>query len=85
MDEHGAVPKMRVAVSPSTETLWRKDPLFSLQYHPDASAGPHDRHYRFETFQKLLEERFGPPPRRGGACYAQIDQEPNQCEAGATT
>ena len=27
---------------------------FSVQYHPEASAGPHDSSYLFEEFQKLL-------------------------------
>ena len=32
----------------------RKYPLFSVQYHPEASAGPHDSGYLFEEFQKLM-------------------------------
>lgn len=32
----------------------RKLPLFSVQYHPEASAGPHDSSYLFEEFQKLM-------------------------------
>src|SRR5262245_35725792 len=29
-------------------------PLFSVQYHPEASAGPHDSTYLFEEFRKLI-------------------------------
>jgi carbamoyl-phosphate synthase small subunit len=29
-------------------------PIFSVQYHPEASAGPHDSSYLFEEFQKLM-------------------------------
>lgn len=29
-------------------------PVFSVQYHPEASAGPHDSSYLFEEFQKLM-------------------------------
>ncbi len=29
-------------------------PIFSVQYHPEASAGPHDSCYLFEQFRKLL-------------------------------
>jgi carbamoyl-phosphate synthase small subunit len=29
-------------------------PIFSVQYHPEASAGPHDSCYLFEDFQKLM-------------------------------
>jgi carbamoyl-phosphate synthase small subunit len=32
----------------------RRYPLFSVQYHPEASAGPHDSGYLFEDFQKLM-------------------------------
>jgi carbamoyl-phosphate synthase small subunit len=31
-----------------------KLPLFSVQYHPEASAGPHDSSYLFEEFRKLM-------------------------------
>ena len=29
-------------------------PAFSVQYHPEASAGPHDSRYLFDEFQKLI-------------------------------
>jgi len=32
----------------------RKVPAFSVQYHPEASAGPHDSHYLFAEFRKML-------------------------------
>jgi len=35
----------------------RKDrPAFSVQYHPEASPGPHDSHYLFDEFARLLGE-----------------------------
>jgi carbamoyl-phosphate synthase small subunit len=33
----------------------RSLPLFSVQYHPEASPGPHDSHYLFADFVKLME------------------------------
>jgi len=30
-------------------------PVFSVQYHPEASPGPHDARYLFEEFIKLME------------------------------
>ncbi|HSR71386.1 MAG TPA: glutamine-hydrolyzing carbamoyl-phosphate synthase small subunit [Kiloniellales bacterium] len=30
-------------------------PVFSVQYHPEASPGPHDSHYLFERFVGLIE------------------------------
>jgi carbamoyl-phosphate synthase small subunit len=31
-------------------------PLFSVQYHPEAAPGPHDSHYLFRDFRKMMEE-----------------------------
>jgi carbamoyl-phosphate synthase small subunit len=31
-------------------------PVFSVQYHPEASPGPMDSHYLFERFVKMIEE-----------------------------
>jgi carbamoyl-phosphate synthase small subunit len=33
----------------------KKWPIFSVQYHPEASAGPHDSSYLFEQFQQMME------------------------------
>ena len=32
-------------------------PAFSVQYHPEASSGPHDSHYLFARFRKLMEDK----------------------------
>ena len=32
-------------------------PFFSVQYHPEASPGPHDADYLFEEFVKLMREK----------------------------
>lgn len=32
-------------------------PIFSVQYHPEASPGPHDADYLFENFVKLMREK----------------------------
>ncbi len=34
----------------------KKLPLFSVQYHPEASPGPHDSQYLFDRFVKLMQE-----------------------------
>ncbi len=34
-------------------------PVFSVQYHPEASPGPQDSHYLFDRFVKLIEEARG--------------------------
>ncbi len=37
----------------------RSLPLFSVQYHPEASPGPHDSHYLFKNFKKMMVEWKG--------------------------
>ena len=32
-------------------------PIFSVQYHPEASPGPQDSHYLFHRFVELMEKR----------------------------
>ena len=36
-------------------------PVFGVQYHPEASAGPHDSHYLFAEFRKLMGLSPGAP------------------------
>lgn len=37
-------------------------PVFSVQYHPEASPGPQDSHYLFTRFANLMRERKGVAP-----------------------
>ena len=39
-------------------------PLFSVQYHPEASPGPHDSHYFFTQFTDLMKEFASPGSSR---------------------
>jgi carbamoyl-phosphate synthase small subunit len=34
----------------------RSEPVFCVQYHPEAAPGPHDSHYLFRDFVKLMRE-----------------------------
>jgi carbamoyl-phosphate synthase small subunit len=36
-------------------------PAFSVQYHPEAAAGPHDSEYLFDRFLELMSTRKGRP------------------------
>ncbi len=38
----------------------RRLPVFSVQFHPEASAGPHDAAYLFDEFIAMLEENSAP-------------------------
>ena len=35
----------------------KKYPVFSVQYHPEASPGPHDASYLFDEFTRLMEKQ----------------------------
>jgi carbamoyl-phosphate synthase small subunit len=44
----------------------RSYPFFSVQYHPEASPGPHDSHYLFQRFIEMMkEDRLSRTLRRG--------------------
>jgi carbamoyl-phosphate synthase small subunit len=34
----------------------RSEPVFCVQYHPEAAPGPHDSHYLFDDFVTLMKE-----------------------------
>ena len=40
-------------------------PAFSVQYHPEAAAGPHDSTYLFDRFRDMVIERQGGSRREG--------------------
>ena len=35
----------------------KRYPIFSIQYHPESSPGPHDSWYLFRRFREMMEER----------------------------
>jgi carbamoyl-phosphate synthase small subunit len=43
-------------------------PFFSVQYHPEASPGPHDSNYLFERFHRLVHEF----PRHGNEALDRV-------------
>ncbi|OGW46670.1 MAG: carbamoyl phosphate synthase small subunit [Nitrospirae bacterium GWC2_57_9] len=42
-------------------------PAFSVQYHPEASPGPHDSRYLFQRFVDMMEKHKVQPRRHGDA------------------
>ena len=34
----------------------RSEPVFSVQYHPEAAPGPHDANYFFHEFGKMIDK-----------------------------
>ena len=63
--ERGSVSQREIAdithVNLNDQTLegfrHRNEPVFCVQYHPEASPGPHDSHYLFDDFMKLMREQ----------------------------
>jgi carbamoyl-phosphate synthase small subunit len=45
-------------------------PAFTVQYHPEAAAGPHDADYLFDRFAELIEGRGPGGGHNGGAEHA---------------
>ncbi|MDQ3615143.1 MAG: glutamine-hydrolyzing carbamoyl-phosphate synthase small subunit [Actinomycetota bacterium] len=45
---------------------------FSVQYHPEAAAGPHDAAYLFDRFFRLMESRRGTSRATEAANYAAL-------------
>lgn len=39
-------------------------PIFSVQYHPEASPGPHDAAYLFDAFVEMMKSRQPLGPNR---------------------
>jgi carbamoyl-phosphate synthase small subunit len=70
----GTLPKRAAAVSHSglndqvIEGLSHLElPVFSVQYHPEASPGPHDANHLFDRFMAVMDSRKAAPRPRAGA------------------
>ena len=42
-------------------------PAFSVQYHPEAAAGPHDAAYLFDRFEELMTTAKTTTAKKGQA------------------
>jgi len=47
---------------------------FSVQYHPEAAAGPHDAAYLFDRFTQLMTDRGLDTPAPGGSGYSTTEE-----------
>ncbi|HSR57627.1 MAG TPA: glutamine-hydrolyzing carbamoyl-phosphate synthase small subunit [Candidatus Binataceae bacterium] len=56
-------------------------PFFSVQYHPEASPGPHDASYLFKRFKKLVEAF----PRYGAEALDRVTAEEGAEQRGAAS
>jgi carbamoyl-phosphate synthase small subunit len=51
-----------------------KLPVFSVQYHPEASPGPHDAAYLFDAFVEMMKTRKAPTGKRLAELQAMRDR-----------
>ncbi len=62
LDSLGGVPVRLTHINLNDNTLegfeHREIPAFSVQYHPEASPGPHDAAYLFDRFVRLMETEY---------------------------
>ncbi len=42
----------------------RSEPIFAVQYHPEASPGPHDSRYLFDCFVEMMRTGVSPSPEQ---------------------
>ncbi len=47
-------------------------PVFSVQYHPEASPGPEDSHYLFTRFIDMIREQKGLPAKNGALSLLKV-------------
>ena len=51
----------------------RAEPIFSVQYHPEASPGPHDATYLFDCFIDMMESGKAPTAEEMAIAQARLE------------
>jgi len=73
----GGVPTHENLNDGTLEGFYHPDmPIFSVQYHPEASPGPHDATYLFDCFTDMMDTGRAPTAEQMATAQARLEGKP---------
>ena len=77
LEKVGGTPTHENLNDKTLEGFMHKDqPIFSVQYHPEASPGPHDATYLFDCFVDMMDTGRAPTAEHMAAAQARLEGKP---------